>query len=131
MPRRTNLALLLALGLAFASGVLALLVSIGGAGPVVFLHGAAGIAVIALVRWKLPIAHRGIRRARPDRLLALLLAGLAIATLATGIAHAFGAGDAGPLTTNPFVLSNHLTPATVVGLALGLPVRSFDGSYPP
>jgi len=110
VPRRTNLALLLALGLAFASGVLALLVSIGGAGPVVFLHGAAGIAVIALVRWKVPIARRGIGRARPDRLLAVLLAGLAIATLTTGIAHALGAGDAGPLTT----LGWH------IGLALGL-----------
>jgi len=110
VPRRTNLALLLALGLAFASGVLALLVSIGSVGPVVFLHGAAGIAVIALVRWKVPIARRGIRRARPDRVLALMLAALAVATLATGIAHAFGAGDLGPLTT----LGWH------IGLALGL-----------
>ena len=110
MTRRANLTLLLALGLAFASGVLVLLVSIGSAGPVVFLHGAAGIAVIALVRWKVPIARRGIRRARPDRLLALMLAALAVATLATGIAHAFGAADLGPLTT----LGWH------IGLALGL-----------
>ena len=99
MTRRANLTLLLALGLAFASGVLALLVSIGNAGLVVFLHGAAGIAVIALVRWKVPIARRGIRRARPDRVLALMLAALAVATLGTGIAHALGAGDLGPLTT--------------------------------
>jgi len=110
VTRRANLTLLLALGLAFASGVLALLVSIGNAGLVVFLHGAAGIAVIALVRWKVPIARRGIRRARPDRVLALMLAALAVATLATGIAHAFGAGDLGPLTT----LGWH------IGLALGL-----------
>ncbi len=110
MTRRANLTLLLALGLAFASGVLALLVSIGSAGPVVFLHGAAGIAVVALVRWKVPIARRGIRRARPDRVLALMLAALAVATLATGIAHAFGAGVLGPLTT----LGWH------IGLALGL-----------
>jgi Oxidoreductase molybdopterin binding domain len=110
VTRRANLTLLVALGLAFASGVLALLVSIGNAGLVVFLHGAAGIAVIALVRWKVPIARRGIRRARPDRVLALMLAALAVATLATGIAHAFGAGDLGPLTT----LGWH------IGLALGL-----------
>jgi len=110
VTRRANLTLLLALGLAFASGVLALLVSIGSAGPVVFLHGAAGIAVIALVRWKVPIARRGIRRARPDRVLALMLAALAVATVATGIAHGFGAGDLGPLTT----LGWH------IGLALGL-----------
>jgi hypothetical protein len=97
--RRTNLALLLALGLAFASGVLALLVSVGNAGIVVFAHGAAGLAVVALVRWKAPIARRGIRRARPDRALALLLAGLAVATLVTGVVHVLGLGDAGPLTT--------------------------------
>jgi hypothetical protein len=97
--RRTNLALLLALGLAFASGVLALLVSIGYASIVVFAHGAAGLAVVALVRWKAPIARRGIRRARPDRTLAVLLAALAIATLVTGVVHVLGLGDAGPLTT--------------------------------
>ena len=57
-----------------------------------FLHGAAGLAVVALVRWKAPIARRGIRRARPDRPLALMLAALAVATLATGDRHVLGAG---------------------------------------
>lgn len=99
MARRANLTLLIALAAAFASGVLALLVSIGNAGIVVFAHGAAGLAVVALVRWKAPIARRGIRRARPDRALALLLAALAVATLATGVVHVFGLGAAGPLTT--------------------------------
>ena len=75
MARRTNLTLLAALLAAFVTGVLALWVGESRTWIVTWAHGAAGFAVLLLVRWKVPVVRRGLRRARPDM-------GAAVATAA-------------------------------------------------
>lgn len=105
MARRTNLTLLAALTASFVTGVLALWVGEGRALAVAWVHGAAGIAVILLVRWKAPVIRRGLRRQRADAPAAVLTAVIAVAMLATGMAHTLGAATFGPLT----VLGMHLT----------------------
>jgi hypothetical protein len=104
VARRTNLTLLAALLLAFATGVLALWVGEGKAWAVTWAHGAAGFAVLLLIRWKAPVVRRGLRRARPDQPAAILTAAIAIAMIVTGIAHSLGMADIGPVT----VLGLHL-----------------------
>ncbi len=98
MTRRTNLALAAVLAVATATGVAALLVGEGRAAVVVWAHGAAGFALLALVRPKSRIAVRGVARrgrtAAPGILLGLLVA----ASVALGLAHAAGTGAFGPLT---------------------------------
>jgi hypothetical protein len=98
MTRRTNLALAAVLGIATASGVAALLVGEGRAAVVVWAHGAAGFALIALVRPKGRIAVRGTARRGRAAAPALVLAGLVAGSVAFGIAHATGVGTVGPLT---------------------------------
>ncbi|HET6849110.1 MAG TPA: molybdopterin-dependent oxidoreductase [Gaiellales bacterium] len=98
MARRTNLTLLAALSAALVSGVLSLWVGEGRAWLVTWLHGAAGFWVVLLIRWKLPVARRGLARRGSDAGASLVAAAVAIGMLVTGIAHALGAGDAGPVT---------------------------------
>jgi hypothetical protein len=104
VARRTNLALLAALAVSFATGVLSLWVGEGRALLVVWAHGAAGFLVLLLVRWKVPVARRGLRRQRPDVATAVLTAAIAVLMLATGIAHSLGLAALGPVT----VLGLHL-----------------------
>jgi Oxidoreductase molybdopterin binding domain len=108
--RRTNLTLLAALTAALVSGVLSLWVGEGSAWLVTWAHGAAGFWTVLLIRWKLPVARRGLARRGPDAGASLVTAAVAVAMLATGIAHALGAGDIGPVT----VLGVHLA----LGVAL-------------
>jgi len=98
MTRRTNLALGVVLGVATATGILALLVGEGRAAVVVWAHGAAGLAVLALVRPKSRIAVRGAARRGSAAAPGLLLGGLVAASMGLGVAHARGAGTLGPLT---------------------------------
>ena len=98
MARRTNLALLAALATSFVSGVLSLWVGEGRVLLVAWAHGAAGFLVLLLVRWKVPVIRRGLRRHRPDAATSVLTAVVAVAMLATGIAHALGVAELGPLT---------------------------------
>ena len=88
--RVTNLALLAALVVAFATGVGAVANGSPGGRWVVIGHGIVGIAVILLVPWKGRVVRHGLRRARWTRWLSLLLAGLAIMALLTGIGYATG-----------------------------------------
>jgi hypothetical protein len=104
MARRTNLALLAALTASFVTGVLALWVGEGRALVVAWAHGVAGIAVVLLVRWKVPVVRRGLRRQRPDAPAAMLTGAIAVAMLATGLAHTLGAAEFGPVT----ILGLHL-----------------------
>jgi hypothetical protein len=105
VARRTNLTLLGALVVAFATGVLALWVGESRALLVAWLHGAAGLAVVLLVRWKVPVVRRGLRRQRPDAPAAVLTALIAVAVLATGLAHTLGAATVSSLT----VMAVHIT----------------------
>ena len=98
VARRTNLTLLAALAAALASGLLSLWVGEGRAWVVTWAHGVAGFWVVLLIRWKLPVARRGLARRGSDAGSSLVTAAVAVAMLVTGIAHALGAGDAGPVT---------------------------------
>jgi hypothetical protein len=122
VARRTNLTLLAALAAALITGVLSLWVGEGRAWLVTWIHGAAGFWVVLLIRWKLPIARRGLARRGADAGASLVTAAVAIAMLLTGIAHAFGAGDAGPVT----MLGVHLA----LGVALVPLVLLHVASHP-
>ena len=88
--RRTNLALLIALGIALSTGVVAFALGSGAASAVVVAHGAAGVAVVVLAPWKQQIIRRGLGRRRPGRRVAILLGGAVAITVASGFAHAAG-----------------------------------------
>jgi DMSO/TMAO reductase YedYZ molybdopterin-dependent catalytic subunit len=88
--RRTNLALLAALLLAFATGLGAVATGSAHGRWVVLAHGGVGVAVVLLTPWKSRIVRRGLRRARRGRWASLLLATLASATLLTGLGYATG-----------------------------------------
>ncbi len=91
--RRTNLALLILLGLALGSGTLAFAVGTPSAARVVTVaHGALGLALLLLVPWKSAIAGRGMRRPGPrrGRVAGVALAVLVAGALASGVWHALG-----------------------------------------
>ena len=88
--RATNLALLAALLLAFATGAGAVAAGSPDGRWVVVAHGAAAIAIILLVPWKGRVIRRGLARARPSRWASLLLATLTVATIVAGLGHGTG-----------------------------------------
>jgi DMSO/TMAO reductase YedYZ molybdopterin-dependent catalytic subunit len=88
--RRTNLALLVALFLAFATGIGAVSAGSSRGRWVVIAHGIAAIAVILLVPWKSRVVRYGLRRARPSRWVSLLMAVLAVTALLAGLGYATG-----------------------------------------
>jgi hypothetical protein len=89
--RRTNLALLGLLLLAFVTGVLAY--GLGTPTPatvVVAIHGAAGLGLLLLVPWKSVIVRRSWPRAASTRTSATALGALVALTVLTGVLHAIG-----------------------------------------
>jgi DMSO/TMAO reductase YedYZ molybdopterin-dependent catalytic subunit len=88
--RRTNLALLVALLLAVATGTGAVAAGTPRGRWIVIAHGIAAMAVILLVPWKGRVVRRGLRRARPGRWASLVLAALAVTALLAGLAHTTG-----------------------------------------
>jgi len=89
--RRTNLALLGLLLLAFVTGVLAYGVGTPTAATVVVaVHGAAGLGLLLLVPWKAVIVGRSWHRAESTRALATGLGVLVVLTVLTGVLHALG-----------------------------------------
>ncbi len=89
-PRITNLALLSALALAFATGIGAVWTGSARGAWIVLAHGLVGITVVVLIPWKSRVVRHGIRRRRLTRWLSYLLAVLAVTVLASGIAYATG-----------------------------------------
>ncbi|HET9137984.1 hypothetical protein, partial [Actinophytocola sp.] len=89
-PRVTNLALLAVLVLAFATGVGSVAAGAPGGRWVVVAHGIVAMAVILLTPWKSTVVRRGLRRTRRTRWLSLVLAGLAVTTLLSGLAYTTG-----------------------------------------
>ncbi|HKD96345.1 MAG TPA: molybdopterin-dependent oxidoreductase [Micromonosporaceae bacterium] len=93
--RRTNLALLLVLPAAFATGWLAFGTgTLWPARVVTTIHAALGIAVVLLVPWKRLIVRRGITRPRERRGWAVKACSVALAffvllSLVAGLAHAY------------------------------------------
>lgn len=97
--RRTNLALLLLLAAALATGGLAFALGTGWARWAVAAHGALGLGILLLAPWKSAIAGRGLRRGRPGSWASLALSALVAVALATGVGHATGLlRTVGPVT---------------------------------
>jgi hypothetical protein len=88
--RRTNLALLVLLAAALATGVLAYAIGTGWSRWAVVGHGAAGLGILLLAPWKSVIARRGLRRRRPGSWASLFFAVLVAVALVAGIAHSTG-----------------------------------------
>ena len=91
-PRRTNLALLIVLVVALATGGLAFAAGTGWGRPVVVAHGLAGLAVLVLAPWKSVVVRRGLaRRSGAGRWASVAFGVLVLVAVAAGLAHATGA----------------------------------------
>jgi DMSO/TMAO reductase YedYZ molybdopterin-dependent catalytic subunit len=88
--RRTNLALLVFLVVALATGLLAYSAGTGWGSPVVIAHGIVGFAIVVLSPWKSVIARRGFSRRRRGKIASTLFSILVVAALISGILHATG-----------------------------------------
>jgi DMSO/TMAO reductase YedYZ molybdopterin-dependent catalytic subunit len=99
--RLANLALLVVVPLAAASGFAMFLLGSGPVWPVAILHGVVALLVVVLVPWKSVVVRRGLRRTRrPGRATSLVLGVSVVLALVTGLAHVVGALFASsPLTT--------------------------------
>ena len=88
--RATNLSLLAALFVVFATGVGAVATGSERGRWVVIAHGVAAVAVILLIPWKSIVVRRGLRRGRPGRWASVLLAVLVVTSLVAGLVSATG-----------------------------------------
>jgi len=113
--RVTNLALLVALLVVFATGVGAVTAGESDDRWVVIGHGLAGLTVVALIPWKARVATRGLAKRRRDRWVSLLLAALVLVTLGLGLLHTSGliSGIAVPWIGENEVLWWHVAAALV------------------
>jgi hypothetical protein len=100
--RLTNVALLVLLSAAFATGWVAFELSGQPARAVLVLHAAAGTGIVLLVPWKSLIARRGLRARRTRKWASLALAAGVVISLAFGFVHSSGRPDVGPLTAMDF-----------------------------
>jgi DMSO/TMAO reductase YedYZ molybdopterin-dependent catalytic subunit len=92
LPARvTNLTLLVALALAFATGAGAVATGSTRGRWIVLAHGAAGLLLVVLAPAKSRIARAGLRQHRAGRYPSLLLAALTGAALVAGVLHSTGA----------------------------------------
>ena len=98
--RRTNLALLIVLVAALATGALAFAAGTWWGRPVVVAHGLAGLAVLVLAPWKSVVVRRGLaRRPGPGRWASVAFGVLVLVAVAAGLAHATGtAASLGPVS---------------------------------
>src|SRR5262249_28740384 len=90
MSRRTNLALLVLLAVAFMTGWLAFAYGTAPRRWSLVLHALGGFALLALLPWKSIVARRGMRRSRPGRWASIPLAVLVLASLLGGLLHSTG-----------------------------------------
>jgi DMSO/TMAO reductase YedYZ molybdopterin-dependent catalytic subunit len=118
VPRRlANLALLAAITVLLASGIVAWLLPDGVAGTLYVAHRVAGIALVLALGWKYAIARRSLRRrgARGSGVwLGLATAGLTLTTAGLGLAWSAGLVS----FDRPFGYSA-LNLHVITGLALG------------
>jgi hypothetical protein len=97
--RRTNLALLAALVLAFVTGVTAFGLGTTTGRWVLIAHATFGFAIVLLTPWKSVIARRGMARKRPGKATSILFAALSVGTILFGVIHSSGvARSLGPLS---------------------------------
>jgi DMSO/TMAO reductase YedYZ molybdopterin-dependent catalytic subunit len=85
---------------AFTSGLTAQALGTAAPGKVlVIVHGVIGLSVLLLSPWKTKVAQTGIARRNSRRTISLVLAGLAVVVLITGVLHSTGiVGHIGPFT---------------------------------
>jgi hypothetical protein len=88
--RQTNQALLVVVLFAFATGVATVAIGSPDGAWVAIGHGICGMAVVLLIPWKSRVVRSGLRRPRLSRWLSLLLAALALCTLAAGLGYGTG-----------------------------------------
>jgi DMSO/TMAO reductase YedYZ molybdopterin-dependent catalytic subunit len=88
--RRTNTTLLIALLIAFATGIGAVSNGTSSGRWVVVGHGVAAMLVIVLIPWKTQVVRHGLRRKRGTRWISIVLLVVTAATLTMGIAHSTG-----------------------------------------
>jgi DMSO/TMAO reductase YedYZ molybdopterin-dependent catalytic subunit len=124
--RRTNLALLALLVLAFATGVASWIVGPGVVRWIVIAHGIVGLGIVVLAPWKSTIARRGLVRRRPGSGTSIAFAVLIVSSIVAAVVHASGVvRSVGPLSP----LGIHVGTA-VAAIGLGVvhvvqrPVRS-------
>lgn len=90
MSRRTNLALLVLLAVAFATGWMAFAYGTAPARWSLVVHALGGFGIILLLPWKSIVARRGLSRQSPGRWASMTLAMLVIASLLGGLLHSTG-----------------------------------------
>jgi DMSO/TMAO reductase YedYZ molybdopterin-dependent catalytic subunit len=99
--RRTNLALLGLLVLAFMTGVASWVVGSASVRWIVIAHGVVGLGIVALTPWKRTIARRGLARRRAGRGTAIAFALLIVTSIVAALIHVTGivrsAGTFSPL----------------------------------
>jgi hypothetical protein len=88
--RRTNLALLALLVLAFVTGAASWVVGSGLVRWVVIAHGIVGLGIVVLAPWKRTIASRGLARGRPGTGTSIAFAVLVGTSIAAAIVHVTG-----------------------------------------
>ena len=88
--RRTNLALLALLVLAFVTGAASWAVGSTLVRWIVIAHGIVGLGIVALAPWKRTIAKRGLARPRPGRGTAIAFAVLIVTSIAAAMIHVTG-----------------------------------------
>jgi Oxidoreductase molybdopterin binding domain len=88
--RRTNLALLALLALAFVTGIASWMVAPGLVRWIVIAHGIVGLGIVAPAPWKRTIARRGLARRRPGRGTAIAFAVLIVTSIVAAIVHVTG-----------------------------------------
>lgn len=114
--RKTNLALLALLVLAFVTGIASWIVAPGLVRWIVIAHGIVGVGIVALVPWKSSIARRGLARHRPGRATAIAFAVLIATSIVAAIVHVTGVvRPVGPFSP----LGIHVATA-VAAIALGV-----------
>src|SRR3989442_14479600 len=117
--RLTNASLFLLLGLAFATGWLAFELSGQSAKAVLWLHAAAGVAIVLLVPWKSLVARRGLRRRHTLRWASVVLAlGIAV-SIVFGALHSAGHPDVRYLTAMDFYVGPALCGIPFLPLHVG------------
>ena len=99
---RTNLGLLVLLGVAFATGWIAFSFATAPARWSLILHATSGVAIVLLLPWKSMIARHGMRRPRPGRWASIALGVLVLVSLVAGLAHSIGLVFIGPFTAMEF-----------------------------
>jgi DMSO/TMAO reductase YedYZ molybdopterin-dependent catalytic subunit len=115
--RRTNLALLALLLVAFVTGLASWLVGPGLVRWVVVAHGVVGLSIVVLAPWKSTIARRGLQRRRPGRGTAIAFAVLIVTSTVAALVHVTGLiGSVGTLSPLGIHVATAIA-AIVVGIA--------------